>query len=308
VEVTMGEIYIAENKINGMVYIGKTTKNIDRRRWDHVTKALRKTNNLRFHNAIRNYGPENFEWQILDVCNNSDLDEQEIYYIKLYKSYNKEFGYNMTEGGDNDPKCNLGRKFSEEHKKNMSIALLGRKFSEDTLENMSKAQRRRYKHDEKLRDILKNNDVLKKKTLQYDLKGNFVRCWESIRSASDILGVDDSNISRACNREWKTSAGFIWRYENDNVTKEDLYDINKSKKLSQEHKDRITASQRKTIIQYDLLGNFIKIWNGVDIASKETGIAKSGIIRCCQGKYKKSGEFIWKYKKDVGEEYNETRL
>ena len=295
----MGEIYIAENKVNDMVYIGKTTKTTNKRRWDHITKALKKANNLRFHNAIRVYGPENFEWKVMSVCDDSVLDEQEIYYIKLYKANDKKFGYNMTEGGENDSKCNLGRKFSEEHKKNMSIAMLHRKkISEETRKKMSISQKKRYKNDKKLQEVLKNNDILKKKVFQYDIEGNFIQCWESAKLAGNILRVDGSNISRACNRECKISAGFIWRHEDDNVTKEDLYAINKPKELSQEHKDRITAAQRKPVIQYNLQGDFMKIWEGMDMASKETGIAKSGIIRCCQGEYKKSGGFIWKYKEN----------
>ena len=300
----MGEIYIVENKINGMVYIGKTTKTVTKRKWDHITKALKKVSNLRFHNAIRTYGPENFEWKVISVCDDSILNEQEVYYIKLYKANDKKFGYNMTEGGENDPKCNLGRKFSEEHKKNMSISGLGRKPSEKTIEKMSKAQKSRYKNDKNLQEVLKNNDALKKKVLQYDHEGNFVRCWESIKSASDVLDVDESNISRACRREWKTSANFIWRYEEDNITEDDLCAINKPKKLSPEHKDRITVALRKPINQFDLDGNLIRTWLSTKDAGEALNIDRGGITNCCRGKYKKSGGFIWRYK----EECNETRL
>lgn len=51
--------------------------------------------------------------------------------------------------------------------------------------------------------------------LQYDLKGNFVREWESISAAANSLGCKPSLIC-AClspNIRTKTSQGFIWKYK-----------------------------------------------------------------------------------------------
>lgn len=51
--------------------------------------------------------------------------------------------------------------------------------------------------------------------LQYDLKGNFVREWESISAAANSLGCKPSLIC-AClspNIRTKTSRGFIWKYK-----------------------------------------------------------------------------------------------
>lgn len=293
----MGEIYIAENKMNGMVYVGKTTKTMAERKKDHKTKALRKINNLRFHNAIRSYGSENFEWRVLTVCDNSILDEQEIYYIKLYKANNKKFGYNMTEGGDNDPMCNLGRKFSKEHRANISKAAANRVITDEARRNMSKAQKERYQKDDSLRRILLGIRVTTKID-QYDLNGYLIKTWPSMIEASEAVGVDSSNISKACSGKAKTSAGFIWRYHGDDLTKAKLEELTTPKKLTDEHKNKISGGLRKKVIQFDLKGNFIKTWEGVDVAAKHVGVAKSGIIRSCKGEQLKSGGFIWEYKED----------
>lgn len=46
---------------------------------------------------MRLYGIENFDFEIIEECPIEELDEKEIYYIKLFDSYNT--GYNNTYGG-----------------------------------------------------------------------------------------------------------------------------------------------------------------------------------------------------------------
>ncbi len=52
---------------------------------------------------------------------------------------------------------------------------------------------------------------------------------------------------------------------------------------------------KKPVIQYDLLGNVIKTWDCVLYASKDLNIDNSDIIKCCRGKLKTAGGFIWRY-------------
>jgi len=42
-------------------------------------------------------GVENFSFEVLEECERSKLNEEEIYWINYYKS--QEYGYNMTKGG-----------------------------------------------------------------------------------------------------------------------------------------------------------------------------------------------------------------
>ena len=56
-------------------------------------------------------------------------------------------------------------------------------------------------------------------------------------------------------------------------------------------------SLNKPITQYDLNNNFIKDWESTKQAALSLGIDKSGITNVLKGKYKKSSNFIWKYKK-----------
>lgn len=94
----MTGIYKIENKINGKVYIGQA-KNIFARLNEHYLEACREDDNSAIHKAIRKYGIENFSFEIMEVCEPCKLDEEEIYFIKMFGSFGED-GYNLTPGGD----------------------------------------------------------------------------------------------------------------------------------------------------------------------------------------------------------------
>jgi len=147
-------IYKATNKINGKVYIGQTEKDLEWRKNKHKQDSKRM--DTYFYRAIKKYGWDNFEWEVIDdtAQNRKELNELEKYYIAQYQSFvDKTKGYNSTSGGeygykiteeqkqqrservrgDKNPFSNKqrvfswkGKHFSEEHKKHLSEALTGR--------------------------------------------------------------------------------------------------------------------------------------------------------------------------------------
>ena len=70
----------------------------------------------------------------------------------------------------------------------------------------------------------------------------------------------------------------------------------KNKKHSPETKKKISKSKCRSVLQYDLKGNFIQEWSSSLEIEKELRIFKTSITACCRGKLKTSGKFIWKYK------------
>ena len=124
-------IYIHKNKINGKVYIGQTSQKPEKR-WDNGRGY---ETSSKFYNAILKYGWNNFEHIILYTnltLEEANQKEQEL--IEQYKSYEDDFGYNITHGGRNFT-------HSEETKRKIgaanSIALQGNKWSEEQRELMS---------------------------------------------------------------------------------------------------------------------------------------------------------------------------
>lgn len=78
-------------------------------------------------------------------------------------------------------------------------------------------------------------------------------------------------------------------------TKQKLRDANLGKVMSDEARKKISNYHKKQVIQYDLNGNFIKIWDSAKEAAQELGIHTSKICLCCQGKRNKTGGYKWTY-------------
>ena len=52
----------------------------------------------------------------------------------------------------------------------------------------------------------------------------------------------------------------------------------------------------RPIVQYTKEGVFIREWECSLQVQRELGIWSSNITKCCQGGYKSTGGYIWKYK------------
>lgn len=88
-------------------------------------------------------------------------------------------------------------------------------------------------------------------------------------------------------------------------TKKKLSELNKGKKLNKSSCEKMSKSRMgklnwrsKTVIQKDLYGNIISIFESTNIAGKATGVNQSKISLVCNGKRKTAGGFIWEYKKE----------
>lgn len=111
-------IYKAENIINKKIYIGQTIHTLKYRRSQHIAKRKILDVTNYFHNSIRKYGINNFEWSIIDTATSMDeLNLKEIQWIKHYKSSQRKFGYNATFGGKNAiPNDDTRKKISKSRK------------------------------------------------------------------------------------------------------------------------------------------------------------------------------------------------
>lgn len=90
-------IYKITNKINNLSYIGQSM-NIEER-WKHHKRFPINHSHYPLYKAFEEFGIENFDFSILEICPISDLNNKEIFYINKFNSYYN--GYNQTKGGSN---------------------------------------------------------------------------------------------------------------------------------------------------------------------------------------------------------------
>jgi len=69
-----GYIYLITNIDNGNKYVGQTLSNVKVRFQQHISEANKRNKNNRFHNALRKYGREKFQYKQLLAINSSNKD------------------------------------------------------------------------------------------------------------------------------------------------------------------------------------------------------------------------------------------
>lgn len=89
-------IYKITNLENNMPYIGQSV-NI-RERWrEHIKAGLGiNSSNNRLYTAMKQFGPENFTFELLEECDRSQLNQKERYWIDFF--HTEDFGLNSNKG------------------------------------------------------------------------------------------------------------------------------------------------------------------------------------------------------------------
>jgi group I intron endonuclease len=175
-DLTFSGIYCIINLKNNKWYIG-SSKNIRLRLWDHRS-TLRHNNhdNPHLQNAWNKYGEEYFDYYIIERCDEQITLEREQYYLDLCKP---QYNINTTTF---KPPC------TPETRKKQSIT---RKAKMATGEI----------------PITHNKHIYK-----YDLNGNFLEEYISIRRAAAANNMCPSQIFHMLNGQHKQGGGFLWSY------------------------------------------------------------------------------------------------
>ncbi len=215
----MGYIYKITNKINNQCYIGQTTNLEERWRKHKTTRS--KCRYLK--NAFNKYGIENFEFKLICVCFDCDLNRFEINYIEKYDCLVPK-GYNLRAGGENGGKHNnetkikisnsLKKKYSESPKLH-SKPSLGKPHTEEIKNKISKA----------LKGIKKTPETIEKMKLSTKFKvykidkefGFIIEEFNGYPEAAKSVDTTKNSIWRACNGKTKTCKNFIWKSEIKNL-------------------------------------------------------------------------------------------
>lgn len=263
-----GIIYRIKNEVNGKSYIGQTTVplvvRIKRHRKENKCKAI--------YAAIKKYGWENFKVIVLCHCNNkNELDAFEKYYIKKYKSYFKDNGYNLTFGGEG---C-FGYRHTDQSKNKISKIHKGKTISDEHKKILSEVH---------------SNRVYPPRTEEHTRN--------LIESRAGYVTSDETKLKLSKAFSGKNNP--MYGKHHSEETKKKIIDSRSGYKHSQETIDKITRSGLKPVLQLDKDNNIIKEWKSIKEAGEHLKLDRGSISSCCNGKrYKKVGGFKWKFKKDI---------
>lgn len=198
------KLYVHINKENNKRYVGITSQKPEYR-WNHG-EAYK--NNPHFYSAIKKYGwDDGFMHVILfDHLTEEEAKEAEIWYIAEWKTQDREYGYNVSAGGES---CS-GWSPPEELRKLWSMQRTGTKRSEETKARMRRSSA--FNRPEVREKCLRNH---RKKVSAYTMDGEYVGTWDSIVWACQALGLNQSvrgHISNCCKGERKSAGGYKWEY------------------------------------------------------------------------------------------------
>lgn len=196
-------VYVHVNKTNGKRYVGVTSKPKPEHRW---REGRGYHENSYFYSAVNKYGWDGFSHIILhEGLTESDAKNLEVLYIRMWKTQNRKYGYNMTSGGDGTPNYHP----SEETRKKLSFARLKENLSDETLRRRSEGLRGRKFSDEHKRKIGDGNS---KAIDMYTIDGVFIRSFKSAHDAETELNINHSHISQCCHNKRKTTGGYVWKF------------------------------------------------------------------------------------------------
>ena len=298
---------------NEKIYIGITSQDPERR-WQngygYATQQL-------FWRAIQKYGWENIQHEILEEnLTKEEAFQKEKYYIDIFKSNQREYGYNVTSGGDgckdtgnpvaqllNGEIINVFSSLQETAERlQMSHGAIRNYVTDgqihggyllkiipyeeylslkNTVNNSHLEKFRQLVLDEKSKKIIKRNREGSISICQYTLDGKFIKIYSGVNLAQNETGI--TNISYALKHKGSQAGGFLWKYDDGDYNNIQPYHAN-GKRVCQINKDT-----KKIVATYDSM---------VD-AERITGIKFRQIWKVCNGQTNSSGGYIWRYEGDI---------
>lgn len=255
-------IYIFDN---GKVYVGQTYRTIYSRYREHIRYCNR---NTYLKNAMKSH---EHTVKILDIVDTENANDAEISYIKQYKSCNKEYGYNLTEGGE-------GITMTPEIRKKIGLANSGERNGRYGSHWCPPPETR-----EKSRQV-------RMKPIRCRETG---KVYESLTAACKDTGATIGKINYCALGLADTTGGYTWEYVGEEVYREfNIFSRAVTKSLNAE------KTREKYLDQWIEQGRRISRYNIGKHHSEET---KKKIREAQKGKYipvetrKKISESVKKY-------------
>lgn len=289
-------VYMHTNKINGKKYIGITSLNT-KIRWGLKGQGYK---TQYFKRAIDKYGWDNFEHEIL--FNNLEekiAKEKEIELIAKYKTKDKQFGYNLTDGGDGT----VGVILSDKARENMRIAHIGQvawnkgikgiytsektrdiriqQWKNEDYRNKQTIAHMGNKQSEETKKKISKNNRNSKIVYQIDIDGNIIKEWNSYAEICRQFVNSKGNHRKRLSKENIFYDGYIWIQKEKYIKEEVFLIIDKIKNGINVNKmtrgKNSNKNKNKIIEKYDKNMCLLQTYKSLSLASFENNIDKNTI-------------------------------
>lgn len=210
----MAIIYKIKNIVDGSVYIGATKRTLKKRWWEHkYNYGLPRYSKFSLYIAMKEFGVENFSIEVLEECDDSLMDEKEIFWIEKFNSF--KTGYNATFGG-------AGKSYIEKDKilkmwqegKSVDAIAKETRYDKGSVALYLKVQGI---SETDIRD--RSSEWSKVPVIMLDKDGNTIGEFESQIEAGRYFGGGrsiGSHISEVCRGMRKTCCGYRWKFKEIN--------------------------------------------------------------------------------------------
>lgn len=272
----MGFIYKITSP-TGRLYVGQT-KHIQRRIGAYKHKLVNNYGwkNAMIMNSLKKYGWSSHKFEIIEECENEQLNEREIFWIKELDTYCFENpkNMNMSRGGESGAKpWMFDTKRREEQSKRFSGTgnpFYGKTQSKEWSERKSKeVSEYNLRVGRKVPEwgSEKGLNLIRKPVLCYNSNGDFITEYSCASKAAKELKLGHTSISQVCLLKRTHVGWFVFRYKTENYPLK--IDVGELKK----------QAVKKDVLMF--LGKKIIEFESAKEASAATGVPITSIRRAC---------------------------
>lgn len=312
-------IYGIHNTVTDKWYVGQAV-NI-RARWNAHKSMLSRNERESIHllRAWQKYGPDAFEWVILEECSPEILDEREKYWITQKDSYKN--GYNRTLGGGGIHGYQITKAHKEkirkateakwadpEHRRMRLNAMHAATDNEEYRSKISEAGKKNWADPDfkklslkRMQEGARNPESIEKRkaSLRKAFKNPESKAKLSEASKQNWESPDYRKKMEAARAEFMDEAyrerarkQSIERWKSKDYRKLVITNLSKSKR-----------EKAPEVVQVETG----RVYNSIADAADELGISYHHILMACYGKRRKAGEFHWRFAKETQGEWDAQR-
>lgn len=320
-----GYIYKISNTINDKIYIGQTRRTVECRWKQHLREGNTSEENRRsksfLYRSMYKYGTENFYIETIETLTGNTkkelcdkLNNKEKYYIKELNTLIPN-GYNIAPGGfyryenknyEVDQYSIDGEFISTYDSATQALCSVADINDKDgTTNHISECCNGKlhttlgyvWRYKGEPFDKYSCQHVAERSVDQYDMYGNYLNTYNTIKDASVASGASRGGIRSCCNGKSLSAKGYIWRF-----AKEDLYSQPVKLLKPKVEKPKRELLCDRPVDKYDLSGNLLASYDHCYLACKDIDNEKTRtthILECCEGVVQTAYGFVWRYPKDT---------